>query len=331
MSVDKPTRIVFMASDIIAIPALEWCYDHDSISLIGVFTQPDRRSGRGKKLLPNPIKTWAREHGIEVRDPAKLSVEDADWLRNQEVDISLVMAYGQFLKTDMLEAPRIDTLNLHGSILPAYRGACPVEASILNGDSETGVSLMKLVKKMDAGPVYAVKTLPIGNRINAAELREQVGGICPELLERALPGIVSGRLQAEEQDSARVSYVRKLFKSDALIDFREDAASIERRSRAFYPWPGIACEHDGEVLKMAGLRVEAASENVAPPGTMVAAGAEMGIACGRGIIVPEKWQRPGGKMLDAKDFFRGYPLSIGTVLNASQSPPVITKTPFEYS
>ncbi|MEM7673915.1 MAG: methionyl-tRNA formyltransferase [Verrucomicrobiota bacterium] len=331
MSSGKPTRIVFMASDIIAIPALEWCYDHNSIALVGVFTQPDRRAGRGKKLLPNPIKTWAQEHGLEVRDPAKLATEDADWLRGQEVDISLVMAYGQFLKTNMLEAPRIDTLNLHGSILPAYRGACPVEASILNGDSETGVSLMKLVKKMDAGPVYAVKTLPIGNRINAVELREQIGGICPELLESALPGIISGRLQAQEQDPAQVSYVRRLFKSDALIDFQQDAASIECRSRAFYPWPGTACEHGGEVLKVAGLRVEAQSENVAPAGTLVAAGNEIGIACGKGVIVPEKWQRPGGKMLDAKDFFRGYPLSIGTVLNASSSPPVITETPFEYA
>ena len=147
MSPEKPLRVAFMASDVIALPALEWCLAHPAVELCGVFAQPDRPSGRGKKRVANPIKAWGVEQGIDVFQPEKLSDEDIAWVTQNEIDLTIVMAYGQFLKSKMLQAPKIDTVNLHGSILPAYRGACPVEASILNGDRETGVSLMRLVKK----------------------------------------------------------------------------------------------------------------------------------------------------------------------------------------
>ncbi|MGB0370103.1 MAG: methionyl-tRNA formyltransferase [Opitutales bacterium] len=330
MTFEKPTRVVFMASDIIALPSLNWCAEHPMVELVGVITQPDRRSGRGKKLVPNPIKTWAQEHHIEVKCPERLSLEDAEWVRSLEVDISIVMAYGQFLKKSMLEAPIVDTVNLHGSILPAYRGACPVEASILNGDPEAGVSLMRLVKKMDAGPVYDVEKVAIDGLPTGPELRERVGGVCPRLLERALPLIVSSERGPVEQDPSSVSYVRRLFKTDAFIDFNNEAAAIERRSRALYPWPGTAIQVKGETLKLADLKVVPGFDDQAP-GTVLEIDGQIGIACASGAIVPGQWQRPGGKMLASADFFRGFSLELGTVIESVNNPPVISAAPYIYA
>ena len=328
MSPDRPLRVAFMASDIIAIPALEWCHQHPAVNLLAVFAQPDRPTGRGKKLVANPVKAWAFEKGIEVFQPEKLSAEDQIWVAENDVDITIVMAYGQFLKTKMLQAPKIDTINLHGSILPAYRGACPVEASILNGDAETGVSLMRLVNKMDAGPVYDVERLPIESGIKGPDLRAAAGEICPTLLERVLPKIVAGELDPIEQNEAEASYVRRLFKTDARIDFNESASAIERRSRAFFPWPGCAVGHAGTPLKIADLSV---AEGNGAPGTVVEVDGQIGIACASGIIIPGLWQRPGGKLMPGKDFFRGYTLEPNTRLESIQNPPVISSEPYVYA
>ena len=325
MSPEKPLRVVFMASDIIALPALNWCLAHPAVELVAVFAQPDRPMGRGKKLIANPIKAWAVENGIETFQPEKLTSDDEAWIRDNGIDLTIVMAYGQFLKSKMLVAPKIDTVNLHGSLLPAYRGACPVEASILNGDAETGISLMRLVKKMDAGPIYDVERLKIEPGVTAPELRAAAGEVCPVLLERALPKIAAGELEPVEQNETEVSYVRRLFKTDARIDFKETAVAIERRSRAFFPWPGCTIEHEGVVLKIAELAVV---EGSAAPGTVVEIDGTVGVACAEGVIVPKLWQRPGGKLMPAKDFFRGYTLEVGTVLEAVENPPVISPEPY---
>ena len=213
MSPENPLRVVFMASDIIALPALEWCLAHSGVNLVAVFAQPDRATGRGKKCVANPVKAWAVEKGIQVFQPEKLTAKDEGWVSDNAIDVTIVMAYGQFLKNKMLRAPRIDTVNLHGSILPAYRGACPVEAAILNGDAETGVSLMRLIKKMDAGPVYDVERLDIEPGIRSPELRAAVGALCPRLLERALPKIASGTLEPVAQPEKR-NFLRAPFVQD---------------------------------------------------------------------------------------------------------------------
>ena len=181
---------------------------------------------------------------------------------------------------------------------------------------------------MDAGPVYDVERLAVEPGIKSPELREAAGEVCPALLERALPKIVAGELEPVEQDDSEVSYVRRLFKTDAQLDFNQSAIEIERRSRAFYPWPGCAVTHAGTVLKIADIEAVDGDFN---PGTVIELDGEIGIACAQGAIIPGLWQRPGGKLMSAKDFFRGYSLAVGTVLEGTENPPIISSVPYHYS
>ncbi|NRA25787.1 MAG: methionyl-tRNA formyltransferase [Opitutales bacterium] len=323
-------RIVFMASDPIALPALEWSNAPDNgLELVAVFTQPDRRVGRGKKLTPNEVKIWAEAKNIQVHQPERLGAETVRWFREQSIDLCLVMAYGHFLKQDLLDAPSYGTLNLHGSILPSYRGACPVEASILDGLTETGVSLMRLVKKMDAGPVVDVEKIPIYPDDTAPILRTRMAHACPALLDRALSRVFDGTAPLDEQDHKSASFVRRLFKADGIIDFSLSAQEIERRSRAFSPWPGTVIRFGDDNIKVEGVKIGRGIDATA--GTVIETDPGLGIQCGEDAIFPQKLQRPGGKMLPTKDFLNGYNLTVGMRANWVPSEPVITAQPYGYT
>ncbi len=311
----KP-RVVFFGSDAIALPSLEFLYGEGSPSceLVGILTQPDRPSGRGRKLSPNPVKAWASEHGIPVREPEKLGEGEASWLQDEGVDLSLVMAYGHILSRELLDAPDRGTFNLHGSLLPAYRGASPAETAIAEGETETGVTLMRVVPRMDAGPMVDRETVPIGESENGPTLREKLAEACVPLLRRNLVPLLAGEATEESQDENNVTYCRRLRKEDGALGFRASATVLARRVAAFRGWPGSFFDLRGTSVKV-GL-AEAGEGNLdAKPGEIVfLENGGLAVGTGAGILKLIELQRPGGRMMSANDFLRGFPLEAGELL-----------------
>jgi methionyl-tRNA formyltransferase len=325
-------KIVFMGSDAIARPALDWLAGEGSRlgQVAAVFTQPDRAAGRGQKVQANEIKRWAESRDIPVHQPEKFDAVAQALLADLKPDLTLVMAYGHILKSDTIATPRLGTLNLHTSILPQYRGASPIQTATAQGDLETGVTLMRIVPALDAGPVADVETVPIDTLDTAAEVEVKLAHACVTLLARCLPAVAAGTQPFTEQDAARATFCRKLEKADGVIDFTQPAAALAARINGLMPWPGCAVEINGQGVKL-GLADVGNSLDGEPgsPGEVVGADAAgLLVATGQGILRLRRLQRPGGKMLAAAEFLRGWPVAPGTVLPSRPMPALVATTPF---
>ena len=308
-------KVLFMGSDPISIPLLEALQKSTSIELAGILTQPDRPSGRGKKLKVNAIKSWAMDHGLNVRDPEKPSEQEVEWINDQKFDLALVMAYGHILKKGLLNAPPLGCWNFHASILPKHRGASPVESAILAGDTETGVSLMKIIPRMDAGPVLDVEKAPISDQDTSPSLREKLALACCPLIERNLPVLLSGSAHPNDQIETEATYCSKIYKEHGKLDFNKSAIELHRQSRAYFPWPGSYFDLGETRIKVSGPSISDSETQDQPGAVMKADSTGLHIATSKGIITYSHMQRPGGKMLAAEDFFRGFEISVG--LNVS--------------
>jgi len=318
-----PYKIGFLGSDEIAIPFLSKLIEEsDRFQLVGVLTQPDRPAGRGRKLRPNPIKEWTMQHGFPCRDPLKPSSDEVDWFKDLSVDILLVMAYGHILKNDMLTVASAGCFNLHASILPAYRGASPVETALACGNDETGVTLMRVVPKMDAGPVIDIEKVKIDDSTTGPSLRTSLAKCCIHLVQRNLEALCVGEYEEVEQDGSLVSYCRKLRKVDGFLDFSQPASLLASRIRAFQAWPGSFFEHRGNRIKI-GL-AQASSESDLRPGEIKKT-AEGGLLIGTQTVALQinNLQKPGGKMISSSDFLRGYTFDDGEILDFPSSEPLL--------
>ncbi|MFT4900951.1 MAG: methionyl-tRNA formyltransferase [Lentimonas sp.] len=320
---EKPV-IVFFGSDAICLPVLDYLRTEASAlcQLRAVVSQPDRPQGRGKKLQSNPVAAWAKAHGVELLQPEKPTAELAEWLREADVAVALVMAYGHFLSQALREAPRCGMFNFHGSLLPKYRGASPVETAIASGDVETGVGLMEVVREMDAGGVADVEKVRIEATATGPEVRGKIGVAVVPLLRRNLDALLRGQLLCVPQDLAAVSYARKISREDGGINFALPAQQIYDRLRAFTPWPGGYFEHAGVRIKVgrASCR-ENASEQAC--GTVVELEPALCIATEGGEICFHELQRPGGRLLPVADFLRGYPISVGAQCESTETEPLV--------
>ena len=236
-------RIVFLGSDAIALPCLEWLAGEGQGvgEVVGVYTQPDRPSGRGQQVTPNAIKQWALGRGLPVRQPDRLNPAEQAALAEFKADVALVMAYGHILKDEFIATPRLGTLNLHASLLPRYRGASPIQTAVASGDSVTGVTLMRIVRALDAGPVADEERVPIQPLNTAAEVEARMARACVPLVARALPRLAAGQLEFREQDHAAATYCRRLTKADGALDFTRPAVELAARINGLYPWPGCRC------------------------------------------------------------------------------------------
>jgi len=309
-----PYKIGFLGSDEIAIPFLSNLMEQSNrFQLVGVLTQPDRPAGRGRNLRPNPIKEWTMQHGLPCRDPLSPGGDEVDWFKDLGVDILLVMAYGHILKNDMLTVASAGCFNLHASILPAYRGASPIETALACGDDETGVTLMRVVPKMDAGPVIDVEKVRIDDSTTGPSLRASLAKCCAPLVQRNLEALCLGEYEEVEQDESLVSYCRKLKKADGCLDFSQPASLLASRIRAFQAWPGSFFEHRGNRIKI-GL-AQASSESELRPGEIkkTAEGALL-IGTETDALQINNLQKPGGKMIASSDFLRGYTFEDGEIL-----------------
>jgi len=326
-----PLRLVFLGSDPIALPLLEFLAGAEGRSLaeiVAIYTQPDRPHGRGQKLLPGPVKDWALSRHVPVFQPERLGPEDTARLTEQGADVALVMAYGQLLREDFIAAPRRGTFNLHTSLLPHYRGASPVTAAIANGDTEAGVTFMRIVRQLDAGATAGVERRPIGPHDTTATIEAVLGRAAVPVTERCLGLLRTGDLRFIEQDESQVSYCRRLNKEDGALDFVQPAAVLARRINALMPWPGCAVDWVGGPLKL-GLAEAMDEASSGVPGTILGADHEgLRVATGAGILRLLRLQRPGGKMLPAAEFLRGCPMPNGAVLPSRPMPALVAPTPF---
>jgi methionyl-tRNA formyltransferase len=275
-----------------------------------VLTQPDRRAGRGLRLVPSAVKALARERGLALYQPASLKDEETHArLRALGADAMVVAAYGLILPEPVLAIPRFGAINIHASLLPRWRGAAPIQRAILAGDARTGISVMQMDQGLDTGPVLAAESMPIAADDTSASLHDKLAELGARLIVAVLAQIERAQLRPQPQPAAGASYATKITKAEAEIDWSEAAPVIERKVRAFNPLPGAAAIIRGAGLKIWRARVSAAE---GAPGTILEAGAKgIVVACGNGSLCVLELQRAGGKKLAAAQFLAGFPLAAG--------------------
>jgi methionyl-tRNA formyltransferase len=294
-------RIVFAGTPDFALASLRALVEADLLP-VTVMTQPDRPAGRGKKLTASPVKQFAVEHDIPVWQPVTLKDPDAvDHLSSLEPDLMVVAAYGLILPQAVLDVPRRGCLNVHASLLPKWRGAAPVQRSILAGDNETGVCLMQMEAGLDTGPVFACATTPIGDDESAGALHDRLAAMGGELLVAKLPDILDGRIDPSPQDDDAATYAAKLNKQEARIDWLDTAADIALQVRAYNPVPGAWFEIGEERIKC--WRAVAIEHVEGPAGVVIQAGKDgIDVTCGSGALRLLEIQRPGRKRVSAAEF-----------------------------
>ena len=286
-----------------------------------VLTQPDRPAGRGMKLQPSPVKQFAVAHGIPVAQPRSLRLDGkypdeaaaaGGALRAAQPDVLVVAAYGLILPQWVLDLPRLGCLNIHASILPRWRGAAPIHRAIEAGDAETGVTIMQMDAGLDTGDMLLLERLPITPEDTTATLHDKLAALGGRLIVEALELAACGGLQRQPQPGEGVTYAHKIEKAEAAIDWSQPAPLIERRIRAFDPFPGATAQVGGETVKVWRARA-VPGRGSAGPGTIVSVDEHgIGVACGDGgRLELTELQRPGGKRLAAADFLRGFPLAPG--------------------
>lgn len=333
-------RIVFLGSDAIALPMLEWLAGEGAAwaEVVAVFTQPDRAVGRGQKVTPNAIKQWALARGLPVWQPEKLTEAVRDELAALRPDLALVMAYGHILREAFIATPRLGTVNLHASLLPKYRGASPIQTAIASGERETGVALMRIVRQLDAGPVADVERVPIAPLDTALEVEAKLAAACVPLVRRTLPRLAAGELAFVPQEEARATFCRRLTKEDGALDFAAPAAVLAARVNGLFPWPGCTVEIAGQTVKLGLAEVAGEAAGGGPsarageqdtPGIVAGSDTDgLLVTTGAGVLRLRKLQRPGGKMLPAAEFLRGFPVPAGTRLASRPMPPLVADAPF---
>ncbi len=296
------SRVLFAGTPEFALASLE-ALTRAGIVPLAVLTQPDRPAGRGKRLTASPVKQFALEQGIDVLQPATLKDPDTvTQVAAFEPDILVVAAYGLILPQSVLDIPTRGCLNVHASLLPRWRGAAPIQAAILAGDAETGVSLMAMTAGLDCGPVYVEEALAIGPDETAGDLHDRLASLGGELLVRHFDAILGGDLEAVEQDDSRATYAGKISKQDARLDWRQPAEVLQRQVRAYNPVPGAFFLFDDAPIKCWRASVVAGSEQ-AVAGEVLSAGRDgIVVACGRQALRLDSLQRPGKRPVTAAEF-----------------------------
>ena len=281
-----------------------------------MISQPDRRRGRGQRLSPSPVAEIALANEIPLLRPDNVNtVPFAEELRGFEPDLGVVVAFGQFVSKRIRELPGLGYLiNGHASLLPRYRGAAPIAHAILAGDTETGVSVMRLEREMDAGPVAALRSLSIGPDENTGSLTERLARLSADAVADTVEEIAAGRVTWTPQDDSLATLAPKLERDDARLNFAEPAIALARRVRAMAPKPGaFAMENDRPIRILAASAISGSSDD-APGTARLADDGSLRIATGDGWLIPRILQRPGGRALDVRDFQRGRPIPDGARL-----------------
>ena len=307
-------KIIFAGTPDFAVPSLR-SLTESGHELVAVLTQPDRPAGRGRKLQPSPVKTFAASHGLPLIQPESLrTAEIQNQIASLAPDLIVVVAYGLLLPEAVLRIPRTGCINVHASLLPRWRGASPIQSAILAGDLATGVSIMRMEQGLDTGPVYSEIEIRIQNDECTAELHDRLADAGAQLLRTSLDGILDGSSVSQPQDIAGATYAGRISKADAPIDWNKSAIEIDRQIRAYNSWPVAETLLEGVRIRCWRAVPDANFESDKQPGTVVDAGGEtVDIQTGDGLIRLTELQLPGGQRMRAADFARGREL-LGKIL-----------------
>lgn len=321
---------IFIGTSEFAVPALQTVATSNALKAVGiklalVITAPDAKAGRGQKLTPPPVKVEAQKLGIKVWQPALESQSDSgpdpkglgenfkSKIKQLNPDLIVLAAYGKILPAWLIHLPPYGALNIHPSLLPKYRGATPLQTALLNGDTHTGVSIIKMDEKVDHGPIIAEVKLEITPEEIYSSLEAKTASLGAELFEKTVPLWISGKIRAQAQDDSRASMTKQIKKEDGRIDWRKSAIEIERRIRAFEAWPGSFTDFNAQSLKVIKASMTP-QETDATPGTVIRANGNIGVVTGDGILILGKVQPAGKKEMSVEDFVRGHHEFIGTIL-----------------
>ena len=301
-------RVVFMGTPDIAATCLERILT-DGFEVAGVYTQPDRPKNRGMKLAFSPVKEVALKAGLPVFQPENFREEETvQQLRALKPDVVAVVAYGRILPQKVLDIPAMGCINIHASVLPAYRGSAPYQWAVLDGQKETGVTAMYLCRQMDAGDIIDVRKTPIAPNETAGELLDRLAVLGAELLSKTLSRFAQGPVEAVPQDEALVSYAPMLDKTMCPIDWSKTAQQVHDHVRGLHPWPVATMELNGKLFKVHATVI---AEGSGAPGQVLGlTKTGLKIACGEGAVEVRSLQAEGGKRMAAPDYFRGHPLEI---------------------
>ncbi|MDD4564269.1 MAG: methionyl-tRNA formyltransferase [Eubacteriales bacterium] len=309
-------KIIYMGTPDFAVPPLELLFKNDyRVEL--VITQPDKARDRGKKVQFSAVKKKALELGIEVLQPEKVkgNAELIERIKDTDPDLIIVAAYGKILPLELLEIPRLGCINIHASLLPKYRGAAPIHRSIIEGETETGITLMYMEEGLDTGDMIASRSTEIGKK-TAAELHDELSVMGGELLIETLPDLIKGTVIRTSQDDNKASYAPMIFKKDGLVDFEKSPIEIERLIQGLNSWPGAYTFYNGEQMKL--WNAEALDDKTKEPAGTIIETTKQGIkvAAGGRTLLIKRIQMPGKKAMDAAEYLKGNRISAGEVLGS---------------
>jgi methionyl-tRNA formyltransferase len=313
--VSPALRVVFFGTPEFAVPSLRALIESRH-PVVGVVTQPDRPRGRGQRVTDSPVKQVALEHAIPVLQPDRIrDPAFATALSAWQPDLGVVAAYGKLIPDDVLHIPRHGMINVHASLLPAYRGAAPVHRAVIDGVAETGVTIMRVVKALDAGGMFAKVRRPIGPDDTSADVEHDLANLGASLLLQVIEDIASGTAREEPQDEMRSNYAPRLMREEGLIDWTLPAVSIHNRVRGLYPWPHASTYLEGARLIVLKSRVDSHTTSAAP-GTVVAVTRdEIEVATGGGDrLALVEIQPEGRRAMRVRDFLAGHPVAVGVRL-----------------
>ena len=305
---ERPLRLIFAGTPEFAVPCFEACRASGT-DVVAVYTQPDRPAGRGRRLTPSPVKQAALAVGIAVEQPESLKSPEAQrTLANYQPDLMIVVAYGLILARKVLATPRLGCWNVHGSLLPRWRGAAPIQRAILAGDIESGVDLMQMEAGLDTGPVLLQRRTPIAIDETGGSLHDRLSLLGADVLAEGLRRTVAGEsLAATPQSEDGVTYAHKLDKAEARLDVARPAAELERQVRAFNPWPVAEAEVLDEPLRIWAAHAIDRDHGAAPGAVLGASRDGIDLACGEGVLRITALQRAGGKRISAADYLNARP------------------------
>lgn len=309
-------KVLFMGTPDFAVPTLD-ALVKGGYEVIGAVTQPDKPKGRGYQLMPPPVKVYALENNIPVYQPATLRGEEfAELLSAIDPEVIVVVAYGKILPLNVLEYPKYGCVNVHGSLLPEYRGAAPMQRAIIDGKRETGITTMLMAAGLDTGDMLLKETVEIGEDDNFEDIHDRLASVGASLLIKTLEGLEAGEITPEVQDDSKSTYAAKIEKSDCAIDFSLDAKTLHDKIRGLSPIP-LSFTHtpDGKLLKIAKSKLfDAEKTPKCLPGTVIEVGEDIKVACGKGVISLLTVLPEGKGRMSAADFVRGRKINVGDVL-----------------
>jgi methionyl-tRNA formyltransferase len=308
-------RLIFMGTPEFAVPTLKALISHGH-HVLAVVTQPDRPKGRGKKLAAPPVKELAMKHGIEVLQPEKASNDlFCAEIRAKEPDLIVVVAFGQILKKKLLDIPRWGVINVHASLLPDLRGAAPIQWTILNDETITGLTVMQMDEGMDTGPILFQEEIPVLKDETAGQLHDRLTVMAGDLMTKSLERMSGQIVKATPQDHTKATYAPKISKDLSIVDWKEEAAKVSARIRGMDPKPGAYTLCEGQEIKLFASTVIDRNQDEGSPGQVLRLKEEcLVIGTGRGTVGIRELQYPGKNRLPAREFLRGFSLPVGAVL-----------------